>query len=117
MILLSSLPPTRTYHSRVYGYERVAGYDLADGSLTLHVQRGRKLLASTYALQCERSEAGFLHTVYLAKAFSEDGEVYAVEFAPDGRSKCSCIGFARHGGCKHNDAVRDLVRNRNGAAL
>ena len=103
------LAPTISYHTRDYAYERHSGHDLADGTLTLQVQRGRKTVSNTYALQCERAESGFLAVVYLAKAFSEDGEVYGVEMSLDGRSRCSCTGFARHGNCKHNDAIRDLI--------
>jgi hypothetical protein len=109
MTPFTMLCPTVSYSTREYAYERFSGNDLADGTLTLQVQRGRKVTASTYALQCERAESCLLTAVYLAKEGSEDGEVYGIEFATDGRSRCSCTGHARHGTCKHNDAIRDLL--------
>ena len=106
---MTHLQPSATYHHREYTYSLIGGNQLAEGVLVIHVLRGRKELGTRYALQCDRNEHDRLQTVYLAKMHSEDGDVYGVEFTADGRSRCSCPGYRRHGSCKHNDAVRDLL--------
>jgi hypothetical protein len=105
-----ALDPTISYKTREYDFARKGGNDLADGVLTLAVTRGNQTLGSSYALQCERNEEGRVHTVLLAKANSEDGEVYAVELNADSTDAiCGCQGFRRHKTCKHADAVLDLI--------
>lgn len=106
------LLPTKSYSGREYHYDQFGGYDLADGVLTLIVKKGRKEVKNAYALQCERTEAGHLAVVYLAKARSENGEVYGIELHRNGiDSRCSCTGHARHKACKHDSAIRDLIAN------
>jgi hypothetical protein len=88
----------------------VPEHALAEGLLVIDVARGQKVLGTRYAVQCDRGEDEVLRVVYLAKMRSEDGEVYGVEFARDGRSRCTCLGYRRHGRCKHDDVVRELLR-------
>jgi hypothetical protein len=107
---MMQLHSTPSYRRRAYEFTRIQENDLAEGLLILDVVRGNRSLGTEYALQCDRGEDGTIRTVYLAKMHSEDGEVYGVEFAQDGRSRCSCMGYRRHGRCKHNDSIRELIQ-------
>ncbi len=60
----------------------------------------------------ERLETGWGQGFKLTKAFdgspTSERQVYDVMLAEDG-SRCECLGFLKHGHCKHPDALRAAI--------
>jgi hypothetical protein len=64
--------------------------------------------SATYSLV--EIEAGFADRAFRISKVSTDGVEadYAVALERQGHS-CECLGFLRHGHCKHSDSIRKLL--------
>src|SRR5262245_38597387 len=104
---MTTIPPPRP---RVKPERRIrlrqAPLDWTHGLLTITETRGRKTTTTDYWIDRLPSDFG---TAYrLQKFFDQGGESYDVLL--DGRqSSCECLGFQRHGHCKHVEGLQALV--------
>ena len=93
-------PPARSYRRPTRTVELILRPD-AGGPGAVSIAMGKR--EDTYTITPILSDYG---RAYLVEKIA-DGTTYAVNI--DGRmSACECMGYLRHGHCKHVDTLREL---------